>query len=87
MSAQFLLSHRHEPGTCGVAYAAWKGFDSPLRHAPTLASCPSEPFTDGPEHVLVWTVDASTADAALALLPPWVAVRTVARQVAEVEIP
>ena len=35
----FLLRHRHAPHECAAAYAAWKGFDSPLRHHPTISSC------------------------------------------------
>jgi hypothetical protein len=37
--ATFVLCHRHEPAECRFAFAAWRGFDSPLRHATALASC------------------------------------------------
>jgi hypothetical protein len=84
---QFALSHRHPARECGIAYAAWRGFDSPLRHAPTLASCGSEPAEAPSEHLLLWTVDATSEEAALALLPRWLAERTEVRRVAEVPIP
>jgi hypothetical protein len=78
---RFLLHHRHEPRECGVAFAAWKGFSSRLRHHPALATC----LTGG--HAIWWTVEAMDADAALAQLPPFVAQRTTAVRVGEVEIP
>ena len=37
----FVLAHHHEAADCRVAYAAWKGFDSPLRRKHTMASCAS----------------------------------------------
>jgi hypothetical protein len=66
----FVLSHRHEPEECGSAYAAWKGFDSPLRHRITLASC-----VEG-AHGAWWQVEARNPEAALAQLPPFVRERT-----------
>jgi hypothetical protein len=39
--AIFLLEHRHEAAECAVVFAAWKGFDSPLRRQPVLCSCRS----------------------------------------------
>jgi len=84
---RFALSHHHAAGECGIAYAAWRGFDSPLRHAPTLASCGSEPTGAPSEHLLLWTVDADSEEAALALLPGWLAERTQVSRVAEVPIP
>ena len=82
---QFVLSHRHAPAECGVAFAAWRGFDSPLRHGSALATCPSD-GVEG-EHLLMWTVEAEGPDAALALLPPWLAERAEVRRVGEVSIP
>jgi hypothetical protein len=84
---RFILSHRHLPRDCAVAYSAWKGFDSPLRHASTLATCISEPAEPAAEHLLIWTVDAESEDEALSLLPDWLADRTEVRRVAEVSIP
>jgi hypothetical protein len=77
----FLLSHQHAPGECRSVYAAWQGFESPLRHHCTLSSC-----VDG-GHGIWWTVTAPNADAALALLPRFVAVRTTPIRVREVRIP
>lgn len=79
--ARYLLEHRHQPHECGVAFAAFRGFDSPLRHRPTVASCRSG------GHAIWWTVDAETEREALRLLPNYVAVRTTATRVSEVEIP
>ena len=83
---QFVLSHRHAPQECGVAFAAWRGFESPLRHASALATCSNEGADRG-EHVLIWTVDAPSPEQALALLPPWLADRAEAQRVGEVPIP
>jgi hypothetical protein len=77
----YLLEHRHEPRECGVVFAAFKGHDSPLRHRATLASCRSG------RHAIWWTVDANTEEDALSLLPRYVAERTTASRVNEVEIP
>ena len=79
--SRYLLQHCHEADECGVVFAAFKGHDSPLRHRPTLASCRSG------GHAIWWTVDAATAEDALSLLPLYVAKRTTATAVSEVEIP
>lgn len=62
-------------------FAAFKGHESPLRHRPTTASCVSG------GHAIWWTVEATSADEALALLPFYVAERTTATSVTQVEIP
>jgi hypothetical protein len=77
----FLLAHRHEPRECAAAFAAWQGFDSPLRHGRASSSC----LTGG--HGVWWRVEAPDADGALALLPHFVAKRTTAIEVRDVEIP
>lgn len=77
----YLLCHRHTPKECPVAFAAWNGFESPLRHQSTLGSC----ATGG--HMLWWQVEAGDPSAALAFLPPYVAARTEAVAVRPVEIP
>ena len=77
----FLLRHRHAPHECAAAYAAWKGFDSPLRHHPTISSC-----VEG-GHEIWWRVDAIDRHEALALLPHYVARRTEPTQVRSVPIP
>ncbi len=82
---RYLLHHRHEPHDCGVVFAAFKGFDSPLRHRPTIASCKSDPTHPG--HAIWWAVEAATADEALAQVPFYVARRTVVTHVSDVLIP
>jgi hypothetical protein len=78
---RFLVHHRHEPHQCGIAFAAFKGHDSPLRHRAALASCP----TGG--HAIWWAVEAASEDDALRQLPFYVAQRSTVTHVAEVEIP
>ena len=77
----YLLHHSHEPHECGVVFAAFRGHPSPLRHRATLASCRSG------GHAIWWTVQADSQNDALALLPFYVAERTTATRVSEVEIP
>jgi len=79
--ARYLLHHRHEPRDCGVVFASFRGHRSPLRHRPTLASCRSG------GHAIWWTVEAASEEDALGLLPFYVAERTTATRVSEVEIP
>ena len=79
--ANFMLSHQHQPDECRVAFASWRGFESPLRHHPTLGSCSAG------GHSLWWTVEAAGAAEALAQLPPYVAERTTVSEVREVPIP
>jgi hypothetical protein len=78
---RYLLHHHHEPAECGPAFAAWKGFDSPLRHHQALGSC----LQGG--HAIWWDVQASDVHEALALLPPYVAARTTVAAVSQVAIP
>ena len=77
----FLLHHRHEPGDCAVAFSAWAGFDSPLRHRAAASTC----LMGG--HAIWWRVEAANRAAALALLPRYVAERTTPIEVRDVEIP
>ena len=77
----YLLHHRHEPDECGVVFAAFRGHQSPLRHRATLGSCRSG------GHAIWWTVQADSENDALALLPFYVAERTTATRVSEVDIP
>ena len=79
--SRFVLHHRHEAHECGVVFASFKGHDSPLRRQATLASCRSG------GHAIWWTVDADVRSDALALLPFYVAERTTATRVSEVDIP
>jgi hypothetical protein len=77
----YLLHHSHEPHECGVVFASFRGLRSPLRHQRTLASCHSG------EHSIWWTVEAASEEEALGLLPAYVAERTTAARVSEVQIP
>jgi hypothetical protein len=77
----FLLCHQHDAATCRFAFAAWRGYASPLRRRPALASC----LTGG--HAVWWTVEVADREAALSLLPPYVASRTRVVAVREVVIP
>jgi hypothetical protein len=76
-----MLSHRHAPSECGAVFAAWRGFDSPLRHNTAITSC----VKGG--HALWWTVEARDERDALAQLPPFLAERTEVSEVSEVEVP
>jgi len=78
---RYLLHHVHDADECGVAFSSFKGHESPLRHRVTVASC----ISGG--HAVWWTVDAPTERDALALLPFYVAERTTAIRVGEVQIP
>ena len=77
----YKLSHRHEAGECRIAFAAWKGFDSPLRRKKTIGTC-----ADG-GHQLWWTVEAPDETGTLAQLPAFVAERTDVQKIKEVQIP
>jgi hypothetical protein len=79
--ACFLLHHRHEPQECGVAFAAWKGHDSPLRRRETFGTC------RGGGHDIWWLVDADSAETALAQLPYFIARRTTAAEISAITIP
>jgi hypothetical protein len=78
---RFRLHHRHRAHECSVVFAAWSGFESPLRHRSTVASC----ATGG--HEIWWDVEADDTANALAQLPRYVAQRTSAIPVGDVEIP
>jgi hypothetical protein len=82
--SRYLLHHRHEPHECGVVFAAFKGHVSPLRRQPTPATCA---FSGQGIHAIWWTVDAASAEDALGLLPFYVAERTTATAISEVQIP
>ena len=78
---RYLLHHRHLPHECGPVFASFTGHESPLRDTPTTASCPFG------GHEIWWDVTARSPQAALALLPFYVATRTMVVPVAAVEIP
>ncbi len=79
--ATFVLCHRHAPGDCRIAFAAWRGFDSPLRRHFAPSTC----LAGG--HAVWWRVDAPDPATALALLPSYVAERTRPTEVRDVRIP
>jgi hypothetical protein len=78
---RYMVHHRHEPRECGIAFAAFKGHESPLRHRAALASCP----TGG--HAIWWSVEAASEHDALQQLPYFVAQRSTIARVSEVVIP
>jgi hypothetical protein len=78
---RFLIHHRHLARECGIAYSSFRGHESPLRHGAALASCAAG------GHSIWWTVDAASEADALALLPFFVAERSTAAAVTEVQIP
>lgn len=78
---RYLLHHRHDADDCGVAFAAFRGHASPLRHTATVASC----LSGG--HEIWWLVDAADAGEALAQLPYYVAERSTVTEIRAVQIP
>jgi hypothetical protein len=79
--ASFVLHHRHAPRECRAAFAAWNGFESPLRHHAAASTC----LAGG--HAVWWRVHAPDAEAARAMLPAFVASRTDVLEVRDVVIP
>jgi hypothetical protein len=84
--ATYMLSHSHGPNECRVAFAAWRGFESPLRHDRTLGSCAASGGANG-VHRIWWTVEADGPAEALALLPEYVAARTEVSPVRDLATP
>lgn len=78
--ATFILAHAHDEAECRVVYAAWRGYDSPLRGLGAMASCATG------DHRIYWTVDAAGASEALQQIPPYLALRTHASEVRRVPI-
>lgn len=84
----FVLCHQHEPAECRFAFAAWRGFDSPLRHGQALASCGVRgSVATISRHTIFWTVEAADAETALGYLPAYLISRTQVVYVTEVPIP
>jgi hypothetical protein len=79
--SRYMLHHHHAPDECGVVFTSFKGFQSPLRHRATLASCRSG------GHEIWRTVAAEGEREALRLLPFYVAGHTTITRVSEVQIP
>lgn len=78
---RYMLSHCHDPQECGVVFASFKAFSSPLRGSAVRASC------DFGTHHIWWEVEAPDEDAALAQLPRYVAERTTALRTRELRTP
>jgi hypothetical protein len=78
---RFLVQHRHAADECGIAFSAFRGHESPLRHRSALASCAAG------DHAIWWTVEAASEADALALLPFFVAERSTAVAVTAVQMP
>lgn len=77
----YRLIHRHEAHECSVAFASWKGLDSPLRGYSAVSSC----LAGG--HEIWFDLEAASEMAALAFLPRFVAERSTVVRVREVAIP
>lgn len=77
----FLLAHHHSPAQCGAAFAAWRGFASPLRHRDAFSTCPLG------GHGLWWFVEAPDEAAALGQVPAYVGETTEVTRVAPFPIP
>jgi len=78
---RFLLSHSHRESECETAFAAWADVNSPLRGEVAAAGCAHG------DHRVFWWAEAADAEAALALLPDYVAARTLAIPVRDVVTP
>lgn len=78
---KYILHHRHDPDECAAAFAAWIGFESPLRHAAAWSTC----LAGG--HSLIVRVEAPASRDAIAMLPAFVAARTEALEVRAVQLP
>jgi hypothetical protein len=77
----FLVHNHHAADDCGVVFAAFRGFVSPLRHTEALASC----RTGG--HEVWWRVAAEDAAEALGQLPRYVAGNSTAIRVDPIAVP
>jgi hypothetical protein len=78
---EFILHHQHEPHECAAAFAAWTGFESPLRGHAAASTC----LSGG--HALWLRVQAKDIGSALALLPRYLAERTTPTEIREIRIP
>lgn len=76
----YLLDHSHEAAHCEAAFAAFAGVRSSLRGSSALAGCAHG------RHRVIWRVEAADEDAALALLPEFIASRTEVVPVREILI-
>jgi hypothetical protein len=77
----FLLHNQHAADDCGVVFAAFRGFVSPLRHTEALATCRSG------GHEIWWRVAAEDPAEALRQLPRYVAGNSTATRVDVIAVP
>ncbi len=77
----FLVHNHHAADDCGVVFAAFRGFASPLRHTEALASCRNG------GHEIWWRAAAEDEAAALGQLPRYVATTSTATRVDPVAVP
>jgi len=77
----FLVHNHHAADDCGVVFAAFRGFASPLRHTEALASCRNG------GHEIWWRTAAENEAAALRQLPHYVATNSTATRVTSVAVP
>jgi hypothetical protein len=77
----FLLHNHHAADDCGVVFAAFRGFASPLRHSEALVSCRSG------GHEIWWRTAAQDEAAALRQLPRYVGTNSTATRVDPVAVP
>ena len=78
---RYVVYHRHPPSDCAASFAAWNGFNSELRRKPAPSTCAYG------GHEIWWTVAASHEREALAMLPRFIADRSLTFRIADVEIP
>ena len=78
---RFMLQHVHTARECGAVFASFKAFESPLRHEMAVGSCHFG------THRIWWQVEAPSDHEALAQLPRYVAERTTAIRVGDVQTP
>lgn len=79
--AFFLIHSRHQEAECPATYAAWRGFESPLRRSAPYATC----LWGG--HEVWWETEAESQAAALRQLPTFVAERSRAIRVMKASLP
>lgn len=79
--SQFRIIHRHAPQECGESLASWRGFASPLRGRPAIASCAFG------RHQVWWDVEAVDVAEALTWLPEFVRIRIDVQRVAGLALP
>jgi hypothetical protein len=78
---RFMLQHVHTARECGAVFASFKAFESPLRHELAVGSCHFG------THRIWWQVEATSGHEALAQLPRYVAERTIAVRVDDIQTP